>query len=136
MHHLASIERRAETAAPVHGEWMERTGARRVDREVVDALLRTSVSRKGPAELFGDAADLFQRLGEIDVPIRHRVADYFAVVWMYLPVDRSITVSAPQRMAHNELLDLLLDAEVTASCHVGVHQEMAIAIGSSTLPDD
>ena len=50
------------------------------------------------------------------------------VSWMFLPVDRSITVSAPQRIAQRHLLDLLVDRRGdrrVADVGVDLHQEVA-----------
>ena len=50
------------------------------------------------------------------------------VVWMFLPVERSMTVSAPQRVAQRHLLDLFVDGGGdgrVADVGVDLHQEVA-----------
>src|SRR5690554_2050039 len=75
-----------------------------VDGEVVHALLGLldqGVAEDLPVQVLGHSADLFQRLVDGPVPIgtgELRMI-HSRVSWIFLPVDRSMMVSAPQRVA-------------------------------------
>ena len=77
-----------------------------VDGEVVDALLALLDERVAidlPGEIFGPSADFFERLIDrhgADRDTAELRTIHSRVSWMFLPVDRSITVSAPQSVAH------------------------------------
>jgi hypothetical protein len=105
-----------------------------MDGEIVDALLGLldqRVAEHLPGQVLGNAADLLQRLVERHRADRHRRELRMIqsrMLWMLRPVERSITVSAPQRDRPDHLLDLLGhrrgDGRV-ADIGVDLHQEIA-----------
>jgi hypothetical protein len=90
-----------------------------VDGEVVDALLALldqRVAEDFPVELDGIAVDLLERLIDRHGADRHGELRMIQsrMLWMLRPVERSITVSAPQRIDQTSFSTSSSTEEVTA----------------------
>ena len=110
-----------------------------MDGEIVDPLLGLfdqRVAEDLPGQVLGNAADLFQRLVDRHGADRHRgvADDPFADVVDVAPVERSITVSAPQRIDQTILstssATSLVTAELPILALILTRKLRPIAIGS------